>query len=267
MKPVAYLVIRGDPHYRADAFRTGLRRVGYEVRQHPDSIIRPEDVFVSWNRYGRNHYFAERFEQAGARVIIAENGALGRDAPGGPWYSITLDNPLAAGRWPVPLNDRGERWRSISAVIGARICEWRKPGNQFIILAQRGIGPPGVAEPDGWHRRVAEKLRANRLRCRIRAHPGEKIPASSLEDDLRDAQAVITWASGAAFKALLAGVPVAYGCEKWVGRDAATPLREISPELKIRFPERLPTFQRLAWSMWQTLEIADGAPFRHLLSA
>jgi hypothetical protein len=258
-KPFAYVMLRADPQYRADAFRQGLRAAGFQVtgapRMQPPN---PDDVLVIWNRYGRFNFYADVFERAGARVIVAENGFLGRDRVGGPWYSITETNPLACGRWPVGDVSRWE-------YIGDEICEWRKVGAEIIILAQRGIGPNGVRQPDGWHRRTAEQLKAAGHRVRVREHPGERKPPVTLEDDLRNARAVVTWASGAAFRALLLGVPVLYGCNEWVGRGAAAPLK-VSRDLEISWPERLPTFQRLAWSCWQIPEIATGLPFLRLLS-
>lgn len=269
-RPIAYVLLRQQPQYRADAFREGLLAAGYEVvgavPRFPPS---PRDVLVIWNRYGRMNGYADTFETAGARVIVAENGALGRDAPNGPWYSVCIQNPVAAGIWYVPEADalREARWEHISKEIGAGICEWRTGGREVIILAQRGIGPNGVRQPDGWHRRIAEQLRAAGHRVRVREHPGENPPRVSLEEDLQEARAVVTWASGAALKALLFGVPVFYGCTQWIGRDAALPLNlERNRSLAISLPERLPTFQRLAWCQWQIPDIAAGIPFSVLLS-
>jgi hypothetical protein len=257
---VAYLMIRAEPQYRRDSFAQGLRAAGFTINAVPHITPNPQDVLVIWNRYGRFNHHADVFEHAGARVIVAENGFLGRDAPGGPWYSVTETNPLAAGTWPA---GNGDRWEE----VGAKICEWRTGGNEIIILAQRGIGPPKVRQPDGWHRRIAEQLRAAGHKVRIREHPGEKPPVTPLEVDLRNARAVVTWASGAAFKALLLGVPVFYGCATWVGREAAIPLDLINNRaMTTQWRERLPTFQRLAWSQWRTHEIATGLPFLRLLS-
>jgi hypothetical protein len=259
-------MIRPDPQYRADGFREGLRAAGFELAGVPRlQAPNPDDVLVIWNRYGRFNQYAETFERAGARVIVAENGFLGRDQPGGPWYSLTLGNPLACGRWN--MGDRESRWAEVARQMGVGICEWRKDGAEIIILAQRGIGPQGVRQPDGWHRRIAEQLRAAGHRVRVREHPGETAPRVSLEDDLREARAVVTWASGAASRALLLGVPVFYGCNEWIGANAAQPLDlKRNPKLETIWPERLRTFQRLAWSCWRIPEIVTGHPFRILLS-
>lgn len=256
----AFLLIRHEIAYRRNAFERGLRALGYQIMGMPRGAERFErsDVLVIWNRYAHYHNLACRFEAAGARVIVAENGPLGRDFLGEPWYAITLKNPLAGGEWPQGSPDR---WAS----LGVRICEWRNTGEEIIILNQRGIGPPGVRQPDGWAAKQLEVLkRFSRSPARVREHPGERPQRVTLEQDLENALAVVTWASGAAFKALLLGVPVFYGYEKWVGREAGDPIEgQCAPSL----PQRLPTFEKLAWSMWRIPEIEAGQPFRHLLGS
>lgn len=254
--PTAFLLLQHTPNYRRDAFAAGLTALGFNIGGMPRSgNPRPDDLLVIWNRYGHFDQLARRFELAGAKVIVAENGPLGRLFQGEPWYAITLSNPLAGGTWP---EGSPGRWDG----LGVKICDWRKSGDEIIILAQRGIGPPGVRQPDGWPRRVLGQLQDKGHRVRIREHPGERSQPVTVEKDIERARCVVTWASGAAFKALLLGVPVFYGFHKWVGREAADP---VAVSLTPSWPFRLPTFRRLAWSMWRTPEIARGDPFRHLL--
>lgn len=262
----AFLLIRHEPHYRRDAFEAGLRACGYEIHGAPrGGSMGPGDVLVIWNRYGHYHAIASMVEQAGGRVIVAENGPLGRDWRGEHWYTVVSSNPAGGGWWPV---GGPERWDS----IGAEICEWRKHGREVIILGQRGIGPPGIRQPDNWHREAAARFHLDRLGpVRIREHPGERM-AVPLDQDLEHALCVVTWSSAAAIKALLWGIPVLYGYEKWVMRDAAIPLASwvhgtFRAERAFLNPERLPAFRSLAWTMFQTHEIAAGLPFRGLLAS
>lgn len=263
--PNAHLLIRHEPHYRRDAFESGLKRCGFTIQGHPRGAIGPGDVLVIWNRYGHYHELARRFEAGGGRVIVAENGPLGREWRGEHWYSIVEGNPAGGGRWP----DLGaSRWDSLNVDI----CEWRKGGREVIILAQRGIGPPGIAQPNGWAHAAAARFNLSALGpVRIREHPGEG-ECVALDVDLRDALCVVTWASGAALKALLMGIPVIYGYEKWLGRAAASPVRVFSAADAARMPqslhrERLPVFRDLASTMWLIPEIASGKPFSALLGA
>lgn len=259
---IANLLIRHEPQYRRASFERGLRACGYQIGGNPRGQPAPDDVLVIWNRYAYYNACAEQFERVGARVIVAENGPLGRDWRGEPWYAITETNPLAGGTWP---DGPAERWDSMNVMIR----QWRTGGPEILILAQRGIGPNGVRQPDGWHRWAYDELAALGLNVRIREHPGERPQPIPLEQDLERAARVVTWASGAAFKALLMGVPVFYGYDKWVGRDAALPLSSLlqHPATPMQWPDRLPTFRRLAWSMWRTHEIETGLPFRRLLGS
>lgn len=258
MRPRAFLLIRNAPVYRREAFAAGLEAAGYEIHGEPrGSAFQSTDVLVIWNRYGRYHDLATRVERQGARVLVAENGPLGRDWRGEHWYSLVQGAPAGAGSWP---NLGPDRWDSLNVSL----CDWRKEGNEIIILAQRGIGPPGVAQPHGWHLKVADILRkVQPWPVRIREHPGEK-PATPLEDDLAHARYVVTWASAAGLKALVLGVPVVYGFAKWIGADAGNPWTGSAPRLESR--DRLPMFRRLAWSMYRTHELATGQPFHNLLT-
>lgn len=253
----AFCLIRGEPHYRREAFERGLAAVGYEVHGAPRVAPTPEDVLIIWNRYGQFARHADTFERAGARVIVAENGLWGRDWRGGHWYSLALGEPAAiGGQFVAYAPGRWDSW-------GVECCEWRNSGREVIVAAQRGIGPPGAAQPHGWHRQAAEKLRHQTNRTiRIREHPGEG-PAIPLEQDLAQAHCVVTWGSGAALKALLLGIPVFYGFPRWCGAPMAAPIG--APLEQPNRPDRLPTLRRLAWSTWNTDEIASGQPFENLL--
>lgn len=213
-------------------------------------------MLIIWNRYGPGERFAREFEGRGARVLVCENGYLGRDWLGDHWYAIAEGQHNGAGAWPV---GGPERWET----FGVKPCEWREGGREVIVLAQRGIGSPSVRQPDGWDRRAAELLRLAGWRVRIREHPGEN-PATPLELDLRDAAFCVTWGSAAGLRAILLGVPVLYGFTKWIGAPAAAPFR--APYQPVR-PSRATMLTRLSWSIWRTPEIAAGIPFRRILAS
>lgn len=254
-------MIRADPWYRRESFRKGLQACGYEIRDTaPTADSTGADLLVIWNRYGHYHAIACAHEAKGGRVIVAENGMLGREWLGEYWYSLTNALPGCAGDF-----DQGgpERWDS----FGVGLCEWRKTGRTVILLAQRGIGPPGVAMPGGWDRAMAEKIKAHGYTLRTRAHPGEK-RAVPLEQDLADAICTVSWSSGAALKGLALGVPAYHGLKGWVGdlaswrlQDTLSPFQLLAPPL----PDRLPMFQRLGWTMWRIREIETGEPFQRLI--
>lgn len=262
--PVALSLIRDAPCYRASAFQEGLKACGYTVRNVWTPYLTDEDILVIWNRYGRWNEYAELAERNGVTVIVAENGYLGRDAAGGPWYALSLSKHNGAGKWPYSGCPAGQR-----PVRGAPVaCKpWRAAGDEIVLLPQRGIGSPGVAMPKMWAERTLQSLRKSypKVKFRIREHPGERacIP---LEQDLDQTSAVVTWGSGAALKALTMGIPVFHEFDKWIGAPACNHLRDF-PERYCNDDDRQWMFERLSWAHWKLEEISSGYAFRKLLEA
>jgi hypothetical protein len=240
----AVCTLRKDIEYRRSAFCEGLQAAGYTL---VDRLLKPEadDLLLTWNRYGINHYFAELFERAGAKVFVTENGWLGKNWRGQNWYALSKNHHAGAGSWADGGPSRWDGW-------SVELAPWRTEGER-IILAQRGIGEPGIASPAEW----AERIRAA-YGGRIRKHPGKHAPAVSLEDDLSCAGEVVTWTSGAALKALVMGVPVRCAFPKWIGASASCAMHE---ELRRDDAARLAMFRRMAWAMWTIDEIRTGEPF------
>lgn len=250
--PRACLLIRPDVRARWQAFQTGLSRCGF-VAQTELSNPTADDVLVIWNRH-RLAGQARQFEAAGARVIIAENGWL-NSIDGTKRIALQLGHHNGVGRWNEGVEDR---W----ALLGLDLTPWRADGGHLLVLAQRGIGEPGVAQPRGWVESIVSQLRSRtRRQIIVRPHPGNHEPP--LEPDWSQCWAAVTWASGAAIKAIVAGVPVFYGLDKWIGAGAALP---VTADIEQPFlGDRLPMLRRLAWAQWGLSELATGEPFARLL--
>ena len=258
----ACLLIRTMPWYRRNSFAAGLTAVGYEVTDKLEP--HRENIVVMWNRYGHYDHIAKQYELAGGKVVIAENGYLGREWIGANWYAIS-QNFHNGGGWfyseDVNTPNSKSRWNS----FGVEVSPWSKGGSEIVILETRSIGPVGIAEPRGWSETLCEKLKSKiSMPIRIRKHPGER-SCTPLLDDLRNAWAVITWGSGGALKALLAGIPVFYGFPKWIGAGAGELITGQTDFTNRPLRARLPVFQKLAWGMWRTGEIEKGDPFKWLL--
>lgn len=257
----AVIFFREGLRDRIHSFGDGLRAAGYAVVPALPFFPTPEDVLIIWNRYGESDAMAKRFEEKKARVIVVENGHLGkewRETSGG-WYAMALGHHAGAGAWPNGGPQRWDRW-------GVPLAPWRMDGEGVLVLAQRGIGEPGIASPRGWAEGVAHSL----PQSRIREHPekrGMGVAPPPLEEDLRGVRAVVTWHSAAASKALMMGVPVFYDCPTWIGRSAGKPLSALRRgEEPLRDDEaRLNMFRNMAWAMWELEEIQRGDPFKHLL--
>lgn len=252
----ACLLIRDLPPYRREAFVEGLRKCGYEITDTVDTSS-PDNILVIWNRYGRFDLTAKRYEAAGCSVLVAENGYLGRDWRGEHWYALAKTAHNGAGKWRVGDESRWDN-------LHVDLPPWRDSGKEVVILATRHIGVRGIAEPFGWAENVFQRIRRSGFKVRVRSHPGE-FKCIPLDQDLANAKAVVSWGSGGALKAMLWGIPAVYGFDRWIGKDAATPLEVFLSGAYNVYRDRLTMFRRLAWAMWKTDELATGEPFACLL--
>jgi len=225
---------------RLAAFTRGLERLGYTVVQ--DTTTRPgdRDILVTWNRIREGNIAAQAFESRGRPVLVAENASWGNVFAGERWYVLARGSHNLADGFPV---DGAERWDG----LGVELAPWRRAG-EVVILAQRGIGPAGVAMPAGWPAWALERFGG-----RVRPHPGTG-SAKPLEDDLANCGRAVTWGSGAAIRALVLGIPVTSELPGWIGQQDNTDAG------------RLDMFRRLAWAQWRLAEIASGEPFERLLA-
>lgn len=258
----AVVRLRVQPHYRRDSVCAGLEACGYRIDTDVSSPTL-DDVLVIWNRYGVDHKLAGFWEARGARVVVAENGFMGREWRGGLWYSLALGWPSGAGQWPIGGAER-------AALLLTEVRDWRPvgfgaDGEYALVFAQRGIGSPPVAQPAHWHIRAAELLEIMGHRVVIRAHPGAHQENGSLYEQLEHAYCAVTWASGAGVKALLHGVPVYHGLKAWIGAGAARHWSTAGGLCSPFMGDRLPMLQRMAWGMWSVEEIGAGDAFDHLL--
>jgi hypothetical protein len=212
----------------------------------------PDDLLVIWNRGLRVGAEATRFERSGAKILVVENGLLGKGWNGGNWFSLAMSHVAVGGG---TIKDGGpSRWNA----IGQDLEPWRE-GKETVILEQRGIGEPGIKSPDQWAQRVQRQTNG-----RIRKHPGREINPKPIAEDLVDARCVVTWCSSAGLVALMAGVPVFYEHRGWIGAPAARHLSEWNLGTR-KDDARLGMFQKAAWAMWRLEEIDNGTAFAHIL--
>jgi hypothetical protein len=235
-----------------------LKGMGYSIALTPDPKPKPGDILVLWNRHARDEAFARAYESAGAQVIIVENGYFGRNFGGTEWFAMATGQHNGAGVWP----DLGVgRWKS----LGMGLSPWRRSGSDIVLLATRHMGSNVTREPQGWLATVERHIKKRTKRTvRIRAHPGPQsvVPDVSLENDLANAHAVVTWGSSAGLKALAMGVPCFTGFSQWIGAACCYPaLHDIEDTWS---GDRLPMFRRVASAMWSLEEIKSGVAFRAL---
>jgi len=273
----AYCLIRPQPHYRREAFQTGLRMAGLDVRNGPPANVGRDTVVLMWNRYGDNHLLASRVEAAGGTVLVAENGYINRGGgtpkfdlhegvEPGHYYALAIGGHNGSGQWPQGGEDR-------LAALDLQLKPWREGGDYILVCPSRNFGQPDMLMPSGWLQQTIARLRkVNRLPIRVREHPGNSRPPRGLDEELQGAAAVVIWASSAGVHALAQGVPVAAYAPHWIAKLAAfddvTEMMTLygRPDVMEKLENyRRAAFERLAWAQWTVDEIAGGEPFDHLL--
>lgn len=253
---VACNLVRDLPHYRREAFDAGLAACGFKVEHGTRAKPDPSHVLLVWNRYGHWEQAARKYEAAGCTVLVAENGWLGADEQGRQRYALAVGQHNGAGAWKVGDYSRID-------ALGVELKPWRKSGDHILVLPQRGIGPTGVAMPGWWTQDVVKRLSGLTKRpIRVRRHPGKDRPP--LEPDFENCWAAVTWGSGAAVHAIIAGIPVFYEMPNWIGSLGA--LRGIRNLEDVYLGDRREMLRQISWAQWSVAEIASGAPFQRLLS-
>lgn len=265
----AFVTIKETPHYRHDAFCSGLRAEGFHVEPRlPDKPPSAGDVMLIWNRYSSNELTADKWESQGGTVLVAENGYCGRDAAGHQLYALAIHGHNGSGTWPGRRGNRqdetetyGARWRALGIPLGAA----RLGGEHILVCPNRHFGMKGLAMPTDWEPSILKRLRQVTKRpIRVRPHPNGNPPATPLAADLENCHAVVIWASSAGVHALIAGVQVFCTSPWWILKSIASDrLQDIDLHC---IHEREPAFERLAWAQWTVEEISLGIAFRHLLS-
>lgn len=250
---IAHIALREAPHYRRNIFDTGFKKLGYKTHFGITKACE-NDVLVIWNRYGIYHDKAKEFESAGAKVLVVENAYLSKEQlkNNEHWLAISLNHHAGAGFWQCGDNSRWDN-------LNVELAEWRRNGEETLVLMQRGIGEPGVAMPSNWTFKKG----------RIRKHPGKVCNTQiSLEKDLSKAKEVVTWASSAALHALILGIPVFYDFKKWIGASACKHISLHGFEDPMMSNEaRTNMFRRLIWAQWTRSEIESGEALEHLIKS
>ena len=262
----AHCLIREQPWYRRDAFKGGLAAAGHEVVLSPPDRPSPETLLVIWNRYSTNHELALRVERAGGRVLVAENGYIGKGG-GTPKFQVHPAGPQPGHYYAIGLRFHNDEtcinWGTTSRfdALAVELKPWRV-GDHILVAPNRPFGiPERMMHPDWGERCVARLRKQTKRPIILRTHPGNNEPRRALSEDLKGAHAVYVWSSSCGVHALAEGIPTFVEAPYWIMKSASARGDIESPVL----PERKPAFERLAWAQWTCEEIASGLPFRTLL--
>ncbi|CAN7243274.1 hypothetical protein LJR016_000886 [Devosia sp. LjRoot16] len=200
---------------------------------------------------------------------VAVGGALGDDA-----------DFCSAGSPP-------DRWETQRRELGLKLAPYRQQGQHVLILGQvgRDASLRGL-DIAAWLGETARAVRQRTARpILVRLHPSmrwrdrERALAacagidglsispieSSFAADVRNAWTCVTYSSGGAVDALLAGVPpICLSPASLAYALCSQSLDDIDAPLE---PDRTQFFCDLAYSQWTPAEMSDGTAWRHLLPA
>lgn len=237
--------------HKADILKEGAQAAGYKTTRHNPSPS-PHDILIAWNRKPANESRIKFYENAGAKVLIAENGYIGRDDSGNKLIALAHNHHLGLGRWFVGDEPRYKKQNF-------KIEPWRANGEHILILAQRGIGNSKKYE---WYLKLSERIGQKTSRpIRLRAHPGKN--PSPIYPALAHAHAVVTWSSAAALVAIAHGVPAFYLLNNWIGAGMAK--YGIDDLENPYLGDREGTFHRIGWAQWTRDEIRSGEAIRKVM--
>jgi hypothetical protein len=152
----------------------------------------------------------------------------------------------------------GTRFRA----LGVQIKPWKQGQHILVVEQSASFMRTVIGSTVNWTVQIVDALgRLTRRPIRVRHWTGDKGKAArSLEDDLVDAHALVTWSSAAATTAVLAGVPIVT-----MGQCAAETMA--GSLMKI---ESLPRLEREEWAgvladnQWGLAEIRSGLAWRSL---
>ncbi len=262
----AYVLIRDKPHYRSESFIRGLRQNGYEAilmtGLTPAMIKSTHDIVIVWNAYGRYGDARGVADKAGCRTFVAENGYLGEDRQQRQFYALAEHGHTGSGRWRV---GGSQRWEHLMATQNVCFAARRTKGKHILICGQRSIGEVKMRSPYGWEDDVQKEIRQTTDRpIKVRPHPGRHKDLGPLDEDLRNAWAVVVWSSNCTTEALLQGFPVFYSAPHIVHQGGALPLKGANLE-NPEFGNRLQSFINMSWAQWSVGELEKGTPWQFLL--
>ncbi len=148
--------------------------------------------------------------------------------------------------------------------LGPTLSPWRTDGKHILLCGQ----VPWDASVDhinfiDWLDKTKAKLATLTQRpVRFRPHPCISKPDMSLDEDLEDCWAVVTFNSNAAVDSAIRGIPVFVDDDGSMACEVAN--RDLSNIESPSIPERQQWLNDLAYSQWTPSELREGLAWKHL---
>jgi len=208
--------------------------------------------------YPRGAIIAQQ-RKRGLDVIVLETGYINRGDGEQHHYAAGFNglNGRADFRNADSPGDR-------AAKLNVTLRPWRKDGKHILLCGQ----VPWDASVDhidfnAWLRTVSYVIRETTLRpVRFRPHPQIAKPDMSIEEDLEDCWAVVTFNSNTAVDAAIRGVPVFASDKGSMAYSIAN--RWVEQIDDPRTPERQQWLNDLAYTQWTQDEMKQGLAWKHL---
>lgn len=200
-------------------------------------------------------------------VVILEKGFVKREF----YYSVGLNGLNGRGYYN---NSRvsADRWHQ----LGVKLRPWRD-GGDHILLAGQVPWDASVQHVDyvQWLTTIAHDIRKRTNRPIVfRPHPlaaeavpsiiGTKRSTRTLEEDLKDAYAVVTFNSNTGVDALIEGIPVfSFDRGSMVWHESNRNIAMINKPWR---PDRRRWAMSIAYTQWNLKEMEQGKPHQHLFN-
>lgn len=254
---------------RHESFKTGIRKLGFDIVDWGTREPERCDLVLGWNAYGPTYDRMRQAQERGARSLVFEEAYV-RRIQGEKYFACALDGHNGYGNWRIGGSERLDSW-------SLKFKPFRIKGTHILVCGQRGFGYNEMAMPNDWPDTMYTRLRDVTDRpLWFRPHPKRRATMPKkpydrildfnvpLENHLSDAWACVVWTSNSATVALQEGVPVFYDGPAIVTAGAAVKGIETleHPVLK----ERKPSFVRMSWAQWSVEEFENGTAFEWLLN-
>jgi len=258
------------------SFSEGVKNSGETVEINDDDRYVDCDVaviFGTWKKkvpasYGRGRIFAEQ-KRRGKSTIVIDSGYIKRDR----YYMVGIDGLNGRANFNN-ANVPSDRWNA----LGVDLLPWRLDGGPIIICGQIPWDAACQhADNVIWCQSAIKRIEEITARPVIfRPHPlvidivdyetnGIVISTQPLEEDLKDAWALVTFNSNSGVEAVIAGVPV------FVGDAGSMVLSVANVDLSLiekpMFHDRSAWAKGIAYAQWTLEEMASGKPWNHLKDA
>ena len=228
--------------------------------------------------YRLRQRLVDAFDDDPTRLLVMETPVLGRrvDTLRHGWWRMGCGGMTRAAEF-LNNSSPADRWQRQSTVLKIYPCPYRKDGSHILVLGQKS----GDASLFGLDMRqwlastIADIRKHSERPVVLRLHPREKqMDASdfpnvtistnkSVLDDLRGAWAAVTYSSGSAIDALLAGIPVFTLSEHSLAYTMGN--HDLNALETPRMPGRQQWLNDLSYAQWSNAELSDGTYWRQIM--